>query len=92
VVLNAPLADVVTQFQATNFVMWRPLIQGSIPVPLGQVTWGWLGHATLSNNTWALNNDSPDDPNEDYSLGFQASSAWPSWMQQAYTPACIPPQ
>jgi hypothetical protein len=72
------------------FLMWQPAIQGqvTIPVPLGNVQWGWYGDATfdlaaspipwnLSVYSWARPIPTP----------FVPSSIFPSWSAVFNNPA-----
>jgi hypothetical protein len=75
--LSPIYTEVSRNFAATMYVMWSSGLTNSIPVPLGSVSWGFSGDATLSNvskNQWTLKpgaagNNSP----------FQSSTSYAQW-------------
>ena len=66
---------VTTSFQATMYAFWTPSnVPGtSIPVPLGNLTWGWNGNAVQKNAVWSLSSGSGSNGQ------LVTTSAAPNW-------------
>ena len=41
-------------FSVQMYLMWNSGLTNAIPVPLGYVSWGFSGGATLSNGSWSI--------------------------------------
>jgi hypothetical protein len=86
---DAPLffddTEVTASFQANMYLLWTSIVSGSIPVPLGSITWGWYGDAVqnLSTQTWSINPNSAN-PSQGTVGSFVQSSTYPQWGNVVY--------
>jgi hypothetical protein len=68
-------------FAAHMYIMWQPNLPASIPVPLGNIAWGWSGYAISQGGVWLLDLTDPiNKPNSGFAGPFVASTLYLSWV------------
>jgi len=87
---SAYVGDVAGEEKASKsfstYLMWNPNLQGSIPVPLGSVSWQYACDAVnaltgqSNNTTWTLACATPQTPG---SVQFSPGTSYPQWTKVA---------
>jgi hypothetical protein len=84
--------EVTRNFSASMYLMWKSATSGSIPVPLGYVTWSWYGDAKQTNTTthaWSLQSSPTNRSASAFhpTTTTQSFNGYPTWTTKS-TKSC----